>query len=222
MSENNMNDVEEIREPDPEPLSIILEIINLAIQPGTLAAIAGVTGIAGSLGSAAQGIIAYQEISERKRAEIRRALFEIERALIKGASGLNTLTSLLMEFSFTDNQQRIGNAPIQGFKNSETLRRVHEDCRAAVKEARDAFINLSSQLPAGHEDTIRRTLNQLNELAEQFLRVGQSYARSIVAIASALTSVDNLITDLGKRYGFIRDPRDYKEELIRAYPQLGR
>jgi hypothetical protein len=203
-----------LREPDPEPLSIFLEIVNLIIQPGTLAAIIG------GGAAAAQAVITYQDVTARKRSDIRRALFEIERALNKGFAGLVNLTSLLYEFGYTRNPKRIGGAPIQGFKNSEALRRTHEDCRAAVKEARDAFINLSSLLPNEHIPRISGTLERLNSIAEPILSPNAPYGLSIVVLADALTEVDALISNIGENYDFDHQPRDYRTELTRAFVRL--
>lgn len=207
---------EGVREPDPEPLSILVEIFNLVIQPGTLAAIVG------GVGAAAQAIVTYKDMNDRKRSDIRRHLYEIDRALTKGFSGLMTLTSLLDQFNYINTQKSIGGAPITGFKNSETLRRTHEDCRSAVKEARDAFINLSALLPSEHSERIQVALRRLNQLSEPAINVGIPYGISLVAIALALTEVDSFISDIGERYDFRRQSRNFHDQLLQSFPILPR
>ncbi len=202
---------------DPDPISIILEIANLVFQPGSLALLANVASGAGAVAAAA---IAHQDISNRKRSDVRRALYEIDRALTKGFSGLMTLGSILDEFSYLERPKRVGGAPVTGFKNAEALRRTHEDCRAAVKEARDAFMSLSALLSNDYAEVIDRTINRLNELSYPILNFGPTYGTFLVAGAFALHEVDVLICTIGPTYDFRRAPRDFVEDLRRSLPNL--
>jgi hypothetical protein len=220
MSEDTRPDDTEVHyldEVDPDPISIILEIANLVFQPGSLALIGN---LASGAGATAAAYFTYRDLNERKKSEIRRALYEVDRALTKGFAGLMTLASLLDEFSFLGNPKRIGGAPIRGFNNAQTLRRTHEDCRAAVKEARDAFIDLSGKLPIEHAETINTTINRLNKLSTPILTIGEPYGSFLVAAALAFTDVDRLICNVGESYEFQREPRDFTEELTRSLPTL--
>lgn len=100
------------------------------------------------------------------------------------------------------------------------LRRVHEDCRSAVKEARDAFMDLSAMLPGEHAEAINRTIDQLNRLAEPILSMNKPYGIFLTAAALALTRVDELICNMGERYEFNRLPRNFHTELMESVPQL--
>jgi hypothetical protein len=160
-------------------------------------------------------IIAYQNLSNRKKADIRRALYEIDRALTKGFACLMTLGSLLDEFSFSRDPRRIGGDPIRGVQNAELLRRTYEDFRAAMNEARDAFTDLSALLPSDHAEVINKTIRRLDELSEPILNVSLSYGVFLVAAALALQEVDNLICHIGERYDFPHSPRDFSAEIMR-------
>ena len=208
-----------IMEIDPEPISIILELANLVFQPGSLTLIAN---FASGAGAVAAALITYKQLSEKKRSEIRRKLFVIDRAITKGFAGLSTLASLLDEFNYLEREMRVGGAPIKGFKNAQSLRRIHEDCRSAVKEARDAFTDMSASLPVEHAEMIHKTLDRLNKLADPILSFKQPYGSSIVASALALMVVDEFICDIGKMYDFLREPRNFHKEIVKAIPKLRR
>lgn len=179
-----------------------------------------IANLASGAGAVASAAIAYRELSSRKKSEIRRKLYEIDRSLTKGFFGLMTLASLLDEFNFIDNRMMIGGAPIRGFKNAQALRRTHEDCRAAVKDARDAFMDLSGLLPRDHAEEIRTTIDRLNELAMPMLDFGKPYGVFLVKAALALTKVDELICNIGEGYDFYREPRDFSVELRQSLPRL--
>lgn len=218
MSHDQTSEKDDIQsEIDPDPISVMLEIANLVFQPGSLSLIANIASGAGAVGAT---VIAYKQLSEQKRSEVRRKLFEIDRALTKGFSGLATLASLLNEFNYINRKVKIGGAPIKGYNNAQTIRRVHEDCRSAVKEARDAFMDLSALLPAEHADIINKTLNELNRLAEPMITMNQPYGQFLVAASHALSVVDRFICDIGERYDFNRRARNFHEEIIEAIPRL--
>jgi hypothetical protein len=216
-TENSQSGAGQIEYVDPDPLSVILEIANLVFQPGSLALIANLAGGGGAVASA---VIAYKELTGRKRSDIRRQLYVIDRALTKGFSGLMTLASLLEEFNFIDARMAVGGAPIKGFKNTQLLRRTHEDCRAAVKDARDAFIDLSGLLPREHAQEIRRTIDELNEIAVPMLGFREPYGVILVTASLAFTKVDELICRIGEKYEFNREPRKYFEELRSFLPSI--
>jgi hypothetical protein len=218
MSHDQTSEKDDIQfEIDPDPISIMLEIANLVFQPGSLTLIANLASGAGAVGAA---VITYKQLNEQKRSEVRRKLFEIDRALTKGFAGLSTLASLLNEFNYINKKVRIGGAPIRGFNNAQTIRRVHEDCRSAVKEARDAFMDLSALLPAEHAEVIGKTLNELNILAEELITINEPYGLYLVAASHALSVVDEFICSIGERYDFNRKPRNFHSEIIEALPIL--
>jgi len=196
---------------DPDPISLILEVANLIIQPGSLALLA-----AGA--SAVLQYKSYKQISEGQRTKIRGKLYEIDRALTDGFGALMTLASLLDQINYLERNLRIGHAPIRGFKNTQKLRRAHEDCRAAVKEARDAFIDLSQHLPAEHSEDIANAIERLNCIYQPLVGIGTPYARSLIAATLALNVVDNLICRIGDKYDFKRAPRSFTDELLRSLP----
>jgi len=99
---------------------------------------------------------------------------------------------------------------------------MHEDCRAAVKEARDAFIDLSGLLPTENAEDISITIDKLNLLAKPILGVFQPYGKFLSAASIGLTKVDELICKIGKPYKFSRKPRDYAKELYNSLPILER
>ncbi len=204
-----------VQEIDPDPITIILELANLVFQPGSLAILASAAA-----GAVTSGIMTYKALSARKKADIRKKLFEIDRALTKGFAGLSTLASFLDEYHYIKEEMVIGGAPIRGHNNAQTLRRVHEDCRSAVKDARDAFMDLSALLPIESGGIISQTLNELNELAEPLLRFRKPYGIFLVTAALALTKVDELICRLGERYQFKKLPRDFSSELRKSLPNL--
>jgi len=202
---------------DPDPISIILEIANLVFQPGSLALLANVSASAAAIGSV---VISYKQLSQQKQSEIRRKLYEIDRALTKGFAVLETLASLLHEYNYIERSMIIGGAPIKGFTNAQTLRRVHEDCRSAVKDARDAFMDLSGLLPLDHAEVINETIVELNKLASVMLRINQPYGIFLEAAADALGKVDSFICRLGKNYDYNRLPRNFHDDLIVSFPEL--
>lgn len=204
-------------EVDPDPLSVMLEIANLVFQPGSLALIAALAAGAGQVASAA---IQYREITRKQQSEIRQRLFEIDRALSKGFHSLRVLASLFQQFNYIEYHVSVGGAPIKGFNNAQLMRRTHEDCRSAVKEARDAFMALSALLPGIHAEEIYATIQKLNRLSEPLLGFGKPYGIFLVAASFALTQVDALICNIGKNYDFRRLPYDYPDELIKSLPQL--
>jgi hypothetical protein len=198
---------------DPDPISLILEIANLIIQPGSLALLA----------AGAAAVIqykSYKQLSQAQRSKIRGKLYEIDRALNDGFATLMTLASLLDEFDFLEKPMRIGGAPIRGYKNAQKLRRAHEDCRAAVKDARDAFIDLSELLPVEHSEDIGKTISNLNRLYQPLVSIETLYAQSLIAATLALNAVDDLICRIGEHYEFHRSPRSFTDELLNSIPRL--
>jgi hypothetical protein len=198
---------------DPDPISLILEIANLIIQPGSLALIA----------AGATAVLQYKshkQMTEGQRSKIRGKLYEIDRALNDGFGALMTLASLLDQFNYLERHLRIGEAPIRGYKNAQKLRRAHEDCRAAVKDARDAFIELSELLPAEHSEHIGKALDKLNRLYQPLVSLETPYGRSLVAATFSLNVVDDLICKIGKHYDFERSARSFTDELIQSIPLL--
>lgn len=198
---------------DPDPLTLILEIANLVIQPGSLSVLAA--GV-----SAATGVLVWRDIKEKQVTEIRRKLYEIDRALTDGFSALMVLASLLDQFNHLTKPIRVGGAAISGYKNAKRLRKAHEDCRSAVKDARDAFSDLSALLPPESRDDIRKTLEQLNTLSADIICIGQPYARFLVSASQALSSVDNLICRIGEFCDFKRSGRVFKDDLVQSIPSL--
>ena len=218
MSERMPNDIEEKNSNhdnayDPDPLTILLEIANLVIQPGSLSLLAASV-------SAATGVLTWRDIKKKQSTEIRRKLYEIDRALTDGFAALMVLASLLDQFNHLEKPIRIGGAPITGYKNAKRLRKAHEDCRGAVKDARDAFSDLSALLPHDSEHDIRKALEQLNKLSSNIICIGQPYARFLVAASQALSTVDNLICQIGKCCDYKRTGRIFTEDLINSLPQL--
>ncbi len=198
---------------DPEPLTILLEIANLVIQPGSLGLLAA--GV-----SAATGILVWRDIKEKQVTEIRRKLYEIDRALTDGFAALMVLASLLDQFNHLEKPIKVGGAVITGYKNAKRLRKAHEDCRGAVKDARDAFSDLSALLPPESRDDIRETLQQLNTLSNSIICIGKPYARFLVAASQALSTVDNFICRIGKYCDFKRAGRVFTDDLVKSLPHL--
>lgn len=199
---------------DPDPLTIILEIANLVIQPGSLSLLA-------SSVSAVTGVLMWQDVKNRQVTEIRRKLFEIDRALTDGFAALMVLGSLLDQFNHLEKNIYVGGAPIKGFKNAKRLRKAHEDCRIAVKDTRDAFSDLSALLPQQESrNDIIKAIEQLNKLSAIIISIGQPYARFLVAASQALSVVDNLICQIGKHCDFKRQARSFTDDLIKSQPSL--
>lgn len=196
---------------DPDPLTLIIEIANLVFQPGTLGALAG--GI-----SAATGVLMWRDTKEKQRTEIRRKLYEIDRALTDGFSALMVLASLLDQFNYLDTQVMVGGAPITGYKNAQRLRKAHEDCRAAVKDARDAFFDLSAMLPIDTREEASQTISELNGLSKNIIPFGKPYALFLFAASQALTVVDRFICHVGKKCDFQRSPRIFTTTLSESFP----
>ena len=201
---------------DPDPLTIVLEVANLVIQPGALSVLAA--GV-----SATTGILQWKHVKDKQRIEMRRTLFEIDRALTDGFASLMLLASLLDQFHHLQSPIHIGGAPITGFKNAQRLRKAHEDCRSAVKDARDGFSDLSARLPQDQETSehITETLARLNKLSTQIICVGGAYGQFLVAASRAMSIVDELICEIGKHCGFRRSARSFTDELILSLPILG-
>lgn len=198
---------------DPPPLTLILEIANLVIQPGSLALLA-------SGATAAIQYKQYKKLTESKCSKIRGKLYNIDRALNDGFASLMTLASLLDQFNSLDKGIRIGGSPIKGFKNTQKLRRAHEDCRAAVKDTRDAFIELSELLPSVHSEEISTAIAALNNLYNYLVTLDTPMALSLIAATHALNTIDRLICSIGKDYDFKRSPRSFTDELLLSMPQL--
>lgn len=200
---------------DPDPLTLILEIANLVFQPGALGALAG--GLAGGV-SAVTGIVMWKDAKEKHRSEIRRKLYEIDRALTDGFSAMMVLASLLDQFNYLDRNVRVGGAPISGYKNAQRLRKAHEDCRSAVRDARDAFSDLSAMLPSDAREQAEQTIGKLNALSQHIMCFGQPYSTFLVAAAQALTVVDNFICYVGIHCDFRREPRIFTQNLVQSFP----
>lgn len=216
MSENDITGKFDCKENiDPSPLSIILELANLIIQPGSLALIA-----AGS--TAIIQYKTYKQLSDSNRSKIRSKLYEIDRALNDGFNSLMTLASLLDQFNYLETKLKIGAGAVKGYKNAQKLRRAHEDCRAAVKDARDAFIELSGLLPADHGDDISEALDKLNNLYEPLITNQTIFARSLITGTYALHVVDELICKIGREYDYKRSPRSFTNDLLNSIPTINR
>ena len=198
---------------DPDPLTLILEIANLVIQPGSLSMLAA--GV-----SAVTGVLVWRNMKEKQVTEIRRKLYEIDRALTDGFSALMVLASLLDQFNHLLKPIKVGGAAISGYKNAKRLRKAHEDCRSAVKDARDAFSDLSALLPPQSRDDIRQTLEQLNALSVNIICIGQPYAHFLVSASQALSAVDNLICKIGEFCDFKRSGRVFTDDLVQSLPNL--
>lgn len=198
---------------DPDPLTLILEIANLVFQPGSLGALAG--GV-----SAATGIMLWKDAKDKHRTEIRRKLYEIDRALTDGFSSLMVLASLLDQFNYLSKPVMVGGAPISGYKNAQRLRKAHEDCRSAVRDARDAFSDLSALLPSDVREHAEKTIDRLNELSQHIMRFGQPYSVFLVAASQALTAVDNFICYVGTNCDFRREPRIFTQNIIQSFPGM--
>jgi hypothetical protein len=204
---------------DPDPLTIILEIANLVFQPGALGALAsGITAVTGAV----TGVLLWQDVKDKQRTEIRRKLYEIDRALNDGFGAMMVLASLLDQFNYLEKPIMVGGAPIAGYKNAQRLRKAHEDCRSAVKDARDAFSDLSAMLPIDARKEAGDTLAKLNELSQRIVRVGQPYAMFLVAASQALTVVDTFICHIGQYCDFGRSPRIFTQNLMESFPHLPR
>ncbi|MCC6587202.1 MAG: hypothetical protein IT168_10960 [Bryobacterales bacterium] len=193
---------------DPDPLSLILEVANLVVQVGSL-----------SIGAVA-AVMTLKKMSEAHASRIRHQIFEIDRALTDGFSSLMILASLLQEFNYLERPVRIGGAPIRGHNNMQRLRRAHEDCRAAVRDTRDAFIELSANLDAESRRDIEGTLNELNGLYGHMMQPGQPYGVTLVWATMALAKVDAYVCRLGHDFDFRREPREFMRNLVDAIPAL--
>jgi len=198
---------------DPDPLTIILELANLIIQPGSLALLASSVG-------AVAAVAQLRKMSESQRSKVRQKLYEIDRALEDGSKASNILASLLDEHQLLGRPVIIGGAPVRGFTNAQRIRRAHEDCRAAVKDTRDAFIDLSGLLPADFSERIVRTLTDLNHEYAALVMTGEtsSYARSLLAANRAMSAIDAFICDIGREFDYRRVPRAFADELLRTFP----
>ena len=214
LNDNDIDLPDEYKERiDPDPLTILLEIANLVFQPGALA------GMLASSAAAAQ-ILSYKQMKDKQKSEIRRRLFIIDRALIDGASSLESLSSFLEQFNYLERPLRIGGAPISGYKNAQKLRRIHEDCRSAVKEARDAFVDLSALLPTDDHKKVEEAIYNLNVLSGQILKMGNPYGVFVLASAYAFSEIDNLICGIGEKYDFKRRRRSFVDDLLKSLPTL--
>lgn len=200
---------------DPDPLAVILELANLVIQPGSLALLVSVVG-------SAAAVIQVRKISESQRSKIRGKLYEIDRALNDGFRALMTLASFLDEFQLLERPIRIGGATIFGFSNAQQIRRAHEDCRAAVKEMRDAFMDLSGMLTAKLAERIDVMLRELNKLYARLVTPEVPYGMSLVAASHALTVIDRFICDIGGEFDYHREPRSFSNELLSSLPFIRR
>jgi hypothetical protein len=169
---------------------------------------------------AATGVWMWRDIKERQVTEIRRKLYEIDRALTDGFAALMVLASLLDQFNHLEKPIRVGGAAITGYKNAQRLRKAHEDCRAAVKDARDAFSDLSALLPQEARDDVRETLEQLNTLSGHIMYMGESYARFLVAASQELSAVDGLTCRIGTFCDFKRSGREFTHDLVQSLPRL--
>jgi len=200
---------------DPDPLSVVLELANLVIQPGSLALLVSAVG-------SAAAVIQIRRMSESQRSKVRGKLYEIDRALNDGFRALMTLASFLDEFQLLERKMSIGGAPIRGFSNAQRIRRAHEDCRVAVKDTRDAFIDLSGLLTTEFSERIGRTLYELNLLYGNIVTPGDSYGSSLIAVSHALTTIDSFICDIGPDFDYRRQPRSFAEELLLSIPFIRR
>ena len=199
---------------DPDPLTVLLELANLVFQPGSLALLAG--GV-----SAATSLLMWNDAKDKQRTEIRRKLYEIDRALNDGFGSMMVVASLLDQFNCLDKPVRVGGAPITGFKNARRLRKAHEDCLSAVKDARDAFSDLSAMLPAETREQAAQTLRKLNQLSQSIMRFGQPYGTFLLATSHALTAVDNFICLVGEHCDFRRQPRTFTQNFLESFPSVG-
>ena len=207
-----MSQVQDDDMDDPEPLMVISELITLICQPGSL-------GLIASVAAAAIAGAQLKQATDKDRSEIRRKLYEIDRALVDGFASLSNVASLIDQFNFVGQPLSLGAAPIAGFKNAQKLRKAHEDCRDAVREARDAFMALSSLLRPSEQlfMAARRLLDQLNETLAT-LRFGAiSYAHAMVVLAAGLTAIDRFICQLGEEYQFRTEPRNYETDFISRF-----
>ncbi len=198
---------------DPDPLTVLLELANLVFQPGSLALLAG--GV-----SAATSLLMWRDAKDKHLTEIRRKLYEIDRALNDGFGSMMVIASLLDQFNHLDKPVRVGGAPITGYKNAQRLRKAHEDCRSAVKDARDAFSDLSALLPSEEREHATRTLDKLNELSQSIMRFGQPYGTFLLATSHALTTVDHFICSVGEHCDFRRQPRTFTQNLLESFPGM--
>lgn len=216
---------------DPDPLSVVIEIFNLVTQPGSMTLIGTVASVIGTQAALSQVKMmreekhardANKEVSAGDRDKIVRNLYQIDLSLIKGFASLSTITSFFDQFDYFGNQMGVGTAPITGYKNVQAIRRAHEDGRAAVKDARDAFTDLSVLVPPNpkNAEIVGNGLSRLNELARFMVGFGDTYARALLAIAEGLAEVDKLICDLGEAYGYERTPRNYANDLERSFPKM--
>lgn len=204
---------------DPDPISLVLEIANLVFQPGSLALIAASTS---ALYEIKNHQLNRQDLSEKNRSQIRNAIFTVERALNQGSAVLRNLASIFDQYGYLETPIMVGGAPISGYKNSRNVRRWHEDARAAVKDARDAFMDLSSILPSEYSGIIRETLDALNNLSDPLLGFRRPYGLFFVAAAKALDQVYSLIGEIGKDFDYQRQSNTITEDLIRIVPKLKR
>jgi len=200
---------------DPDPLSVVLELANLVIHPGSLALLVAAVG-------SAAAVIQVRKISDSQRAKIRGKLYVIDRSLNDGFRALMTLASFLDEFQLLERPIRIGGAAIFGFSNAQRSRRAHEDCRAAVKEMRDAFIDLSCMLTAKLAERIDQMLRELNEVYARLVTPQVAYGVSLVAASHSLTVIDRFICDIGGEFDYHREPRSFTNELLSSLPFIRR
>lgn len=216
---------------DPDPLSVIIELFNLVTQPGSLTLIGTVASVIGTQAALSQVNMMREEKKAREQNKslskndidkIRRNLYQIDLALIQGFASLSTIASFFDQYDYFGNRMLVGNAPITGYKNAQKVRRAHEDGRAAVKEARDAFMELSLLVPPTpkNAEIVGNGIARLNELASFMVGIGDSYARALLALADGLATVDRLISDLGEDYDYTRTPRDYSRDLAIAFPKM--
>jgi hypothetical protein len=112
--ENSLHDVQDAVY-DADPLTLILEIANLVFQPGSLGALA-----AGGI-SATTGVLLWRDAKDKQHTEIRRKLYEIDRALNDGFGAMMVLASLLDQFNYLEKPIKVGGAPIVGFKKRSTV-----------------------------------------------------------------------------------------------------
>jgi hypothetical protein len=129
------------------------------------------------------------------------------------------LASILDQYTLLNKPVQIGAAPVRGFANAQRIRRAHEDCRAAVKDARDAFIDLSGMLSSECSPQISETIGRLNRLYPMI--VSSSYGTSLAAASAAMTVVDEFICTIGANFDYRRAPRSFEAELRASIPGIG-
>jgi hypothetical protein len=177
---------------DPDPLTIALTLVGAAATVGAL-------GV--QIGS-------YVDDRRRRRRgdedRVRRALFDADRALNQAKHALSDLTSLLDEYGHLRAHFGLGQAPLNGDGGrTREIKQLYQASYSAGARLNDAFITLSSELDPDDFGIYWEYAARLDEILRSSLNA-ETYGVYIKRTSQLFSTIENLIRDLGERYGYMR------------------